>query len=301
MRTDPQAQLEQWGLSSPEAQVYLTLVRNAERAGASAIASASGMPRPSVYPILKALVEKGMVQNGEGYGSEFAALPPDEALPRLLAAEKEKLKEREQLTGDLIKKLRVEVGKKPKTLETKLIELLRDPRVRGERFQQLQREAKQEVNTLASVANVPLEQRRQGNPALCESLRRGIKHRVIYEAAILEHEYIAPFLKGWIELGEEARVYRGHLPLKVALFDDKIAWIPLEVNAPRHPVISLVIRHHALGQTLRLLFDYLWNESEPLTLESQAKRSGRNQGKSVAKKKSRNPATKSFRHLPFDH
>ena len=285
MKNDHQAKLEKWGLAPLEAQVYLALVRNAQSVGASAIATAAGIPRPSVYPLLKSLAEKGIVQNGEGYGSRFAALPPNEALPRLIAAEKEKLSERERLTSDLIRGLGLLANQKPQASETELIEIIRDPRIRGERFQQLQREAEREVDTLASVASVPLQQRRSGNPALCESLRRGIKHRVIYEPALLKHEYIAPYLKGWIELGEEARVHKGHLPLKFALFDDKIAWMPLEVNTPRHPVISLVIRHHALGQTLRLLFDYLWKQSEPLRLGAKRARPRRRHGKSTAAKK----------------
>jgi len=107
---------------------------------------------------------------------------------------------------------------------------------------------------------------------------------VIYEPALLKHEYIAPFLKGWIELGEEARVYKGHLPLKFALFDDKIAWMPLEVNTSPHPVISLVIRHHALGQTLRLLFDYLWKQSEPLGFGAKRVRRHRGHRKTATRK-----------------
>jgi HTH-type transcriptional regulator, sugar sensing transcriptional regulator len=285
MKKDHQVKLEKWGLTAPEAEVYLALMHNSQHAGASAIAAATGMPRPSVYPVLKSLVEKGMVQNGEGYGSQFVALPPDEALPRLIVAEKEKLTERELLTGDLIKQLRLAAEPAQNVPEAKLIEVLRDPRIRGERFQQLQREAEREVDTLASVANVPLQQRRSGNPALCESLRRGIKHRVIYEPGLLKHEYIAPYLKGWIELGEEARVYKGHLPLKLALFDDKIAWMPLEVNTLCHPVVSLVIRHHALGQTLRLLFDYLWKQSEPLGLSAKRVRPRRSHGKTTPAKK----------------
>src|SRR4029077_17514322 len=123
-----QAKLEKWGLSPLEAQVYLALVRNPQRAGASAIASARGMPRPSVYPVLKSLVEKGMVQNGEGYGSQFSALPPQEALPRLIATEKEIPLERELLTSDLIKEPRLRSDPKRKPSETKLIEDLGDPR-----------------------------------------------------------------------------------------------------------------------------------------------------------------------------
>jgi sugar-specific transcriptional regulator TrmB len=285
MRDDSQTKLKHLGLSTAEAEVYRTLALSPKPLGASAVAAATGLPRTNIYPVLRVLVEKGMVQNGEGYGSQFAALPPEEALPRLIAAEKEKLAEREIFAADLIKEFRLKADPTQNAPESKLIEVLRDPRIRGERFQQLQREAEREVDTLASVANVPLQQRRSGNPALCESLRRGIKHRVIYEPALLKHEYIAPYLKGWIELGEEARVYKGHLPLKLALFDDKIAWMPLEVNASRHPVISLVIRHHALGQTLRLLFDYLWKQSEPLRLGAKRARPRRSHGKSTAAKK----------------
>jgi sugar-specific transcriptional regulator TrmB len=287
MSDDSHSKLEHLGLSAAEAAAYRTLVRSPEALGASAVAAAMGLTRTNIYPILKALVEKGMVQNGEGYGSQFAALPPEEPLTRLIAAEKEKLVETEIFAADLIKEFRSKADPTQNFAEAKLIEVLRDPRIRGERFQQLQREAELEVDTLASVASVPLEQRRSGNPALCESLRRGIKHRVIYEPALLKHEYIAPFLKGWIELGEEARVYKGHLPLKFALFDDKIAWMPLEVNASRHPVVSLVIRHQALGQTLRLLFDHLWEQSEPLKGEAKRAWARRRHGKSTAAKKSK--------------
>ena len=285
MSDDSHTKLKHLGLSNAEAAVYSTLAHSHSPLGASAVAAAMGLTRTNIYPVLKALVEKGMVQNGEGYGSQFAALAPEEALPRLIAAEREKLAQRELLAGELIKEFRLKADPIPDAPEAKLIEVLRDPRIRGERFQQLQREAEREVDTLASVASVPLQQRRIGNPALCESLRRGIKHRVIYEPALLKHEYIAPFLKGWIELGEQARVYKGLLPLKFALFDDKIAWMPLEVNASHHPVISLVIRHQALGQTLRLLFDHLWKQSEPLKLGAKRARPRRSHGKSTAAKK----------------
>lgn len=91
-----------------------------------------------------------------------------------------------------------------------------------------------------------------------------MRHRAIYQSDVLHHENVAPHLKGWIEAREEAREYKGRLPLKLVLFDSKIAWMPLEIQAQRYPVVSLLIRHHALGQALRLLFDYLWNESNPI-------------------------------------
>jgi sugar-specific transcriptional regulator TrmB len=262
--TDYQAKLEEWGLDPLEAQVYLTLVRNAQSVGASALASAAGIPRPSVYPILKALVEKGIVQNDEGYGSQFAAVPPSEALPRVIAFEKEKLGERELLTAELVKDLRPLTDKTSRGLEAKLVEILRHPQVCAERFQKLQLEAKREVNVLVKEPLVITNLNRSGNPTESESLRRGIKHRVIYESALLDHDYVAPFLKKWIEAGEDARVYNGDLPFKAVLFDREIAWLPLETTEKRHPVVSVLIRHRALGNALGLLFDYLWKESKPI-------------------------------------
>lgn len=267
MRDDYQAKLESWGLSKAQAQIYLALVAHPEALGASALAAVAGVPRPSVYSVLESLVDKGMVRTGEGYGSRFAALPPDEVLPQLLTADKERLAERELLTDELVKGLRQLAGKKQKPVGQELIEILRDPRAVEEGFRRLQREAETEVHTLVKGPLVLKKLNRKGNPAEQESLGRGVKHRAIYESALLTDEHVAPFLEGWIAAGEEARAFDGELPLKLVLFDNKIAWMPLETDALRHPVVSVVMRHHALGKALRLLFEYLWKESEPITFE----------------------------------
>jgi sugar-specific transcriptional regulator TrmB len=281
---DHQAKLEKWGLDPLEAQVYLALVRNAQSVGASAIATTAGIPRPSVYPVLKSLVEKGMVENGEGYGSQFAALPPDEALPRLIAAEKENLLERELLTGELIKEFAL-VSRRPDNSETRLVEVIRDPRVCATRLQKLQQEAESEVNALVKAPLILKSMIRRANPGETESLRRGIRHRAIYESAVLDHEGVAPHLADWIKAGEEARKFNGDLPFKLALFDTKIAWVPLETNARRHPVVSVLIRHPALGRALRLLFDYLWKESEPIRFGRKSVRKRASKGANAPSRK----------------
>ena len=184
-----------------------------------------------------------------------------------MAAEKERVAERELLTGELVRELGLLAGEKEKVSETELIEVLRDPRVVEAGFRKLQREAESEVHALVKAPFVLQKLNRQGNPAEQESLGRGVKHRAIYESALLTDEHVAPFLKSWIAAGEEARSFDGELPLKLVLFDSKIAWVPLETDAMRHPIVSVLIRHHALGQALRLLFEYLWQESEPIVFE----------------------------------
>src|SRR5438132_6458193 len=260
------ATLERFGLSTAEAQVYLSLSRAGAPMRASAIVAATGVPRGSIYPTLGSLVEKGIVENGKGYGSQFAALPPEEALSRLIAAEKEKLSEAESLKADLIKEIESTGNERQNVSEANLVEVIRDPRVCSTRLQKLQQEVESEVDALVKAPLILTSMIRRANPGEAESLRRGVKHRAIYESAVLEHEGVAPHLASWIKAGEEAREYEGDLPFKLALFDSKIAWVPLETNAPRHPVVSVLIRHPALGKALRLLFDYLWKESKPIKL-----------------------------------
>ena len=63
MKEKVDAELGQLGLSPVEVQVYLALVQNGSL-GASAIATATGLARTSVYPTLDALVNKGLVDAG---------------------------------------------------------------------------------------------------------------------------------------------------------------------------------------------------------------------------------------------
>ena len=277
--------LEKFGLSTAEAQIYLSLSRAGAPMRASAIVAATGVPRGSIYPTLSSLVEKGIVENGKGYGSQFAALPPEEALSRLIAAEKEKLSEAESLKADLIREIQSRANGRQNVSEANLVEVIRDPRAVSDRFQKLQRETEHEIEALVRPPMLALKKEFKSNPAESESLRRGVTHRVIYQSSVLEHENIAPHLKGWIEAGEEARVFKGELPLKLALFDCRIAWMPLETNAERHPVVSVLIRHHALGRALRLLFDYLWRESEPISFGRKRAHKHASNGAGTAPKK----------------
>src|SRR5690242_1795958 len=88
--------LEQLGLSTPEAQLYVVLIENGSLAAAAA-ASLAGIQRSNVYPILMSLTDKGLVEGGAGYGSKFTAVPPDLALPYLISRDQEELARRDQL------------------------------------------------------------------------------------------------------------------------------------------------------------------------------------------------------------
>ena len=248
--------LEGLGLLESEAQVYLTLVRNGAMS-ASAIASAVGGARSSVYPTLNSLVEKGLADAGAGYGSRFAAVPPEQALPFLMAREREALAQREQLARSLVERLSSLTERSEPGVE-ELIQVIRSPRAVGERFERLELEAERslEVFVKAPVLN------RSGNPVQEKILRRGVVIRSLYERAILDVPEIKPYLASWISQGEEARVYEGELPHKLAIFDRQTVLVHLTM--PGDQMRTLFIRHAELAMSLGMLFDSLWEKSGPL-------------------------------------
>src|SRR5438876_8615585 len=139
MSHENRGELVELGLSPTEAQVYLALLQNASLS-ASALAGATELSRSRVYQTLCSLTDKGLVESGVGYGSKFAIVPPERALPGLIDREQEALAQRKQLAGQLGQRLAalaepVEAG------SDELVQVIRSPRAVAERFDRLQLEA----------------------------------------------------------------------------------------------------------------------------------------------------------------
>ncbi len=183
MRGLHRLELEELGLSSSEAQVYLALLRTSGGLGASAIANAAGMQRTGIYPILDALLEKGMVERGAGYGGRFTAVAPKQALPSLIAREKQELANRERLAGELADKLESVAEPIDPTAEVEVIQVLRDPRLIAERFERLELEAERQIEIFCKPPVIG----RIDNPAQTRAMRRGVRIRSVAVR-------VAPFL-----------------------------------------------------------------------------------------------------------
>lgn len=254
------ANLEKVGLSTAEAQIYLALVRRGAPMGASAVVAATGVPRSSVYPTLTRLTDMGLVEAEAGYGGRFSPVPAEQALPSLITREREELSQREQIAGELTKELKSLGEAAESNGESELIQVLRDPRVIGQRFERLQLEAKRQVDIMVRA---PILNPRRDNPAQAKAQRRGIRFRCLYESAAIEDAEIKPYLEGWIAAGEEARVYDGKLPHKVAIFDAEVVLLPLIMAGEQ--MRALFIRHQELAEGLSMLFEFLWQQSESIS------------------------------------
>ncbi len=89
--------LEGFGLTSKEAQVYLILVRLGPSTG-NDVAKASGIKRPSAYVVLESLKEKGLIGISDDTSvRRFTAISPES----LLQNAKEKVREQEKITKSI--------------------------------------------------------------------------------------------------------------------------------------------------------------------------------------------------------
>lgn len=259
-------ELTQLGLTPTEAQVYFALVQNGAM-GASAIAEATGLARTAVYPAVGSLVDKGLANAGEGYGSRFSAVPAERALPHLLESEREALLERERLTAEVIERIS-SLEERSESAPDEVIQVIRSPRAVAERFERLELEAKRQID----IWTKPPIFLRTGNPNLEKAMRRGVKSRTVYERTALEDPAVKPYFGQWIKAGDEARVYGGRLPHKLAIFDSQTVLMPL--IRPGKQTKTLLIRHAELAESLSLAFQFVWERSEPLTSETSKKTPG---------------------------
>jgi len=274
------SELQQLGLSAPEAQVYVVLANNGSM-GAAAIANLAGVQRSSVYPILCSLVDKGAVEGGAGYGSRFTAVPPNEALPALVVREREELVRRERLANQLAQRMAPFVTS-AEAMSGELIQVLRSPKVIAERFDRLQLETERQIDI---IVKAPILNPRGDNPAQAKARKRGVCIRGLYERAAIEDPTIAPYLDPWIAGGEEMRVYDGGLPHKVAIFDTQVVLLPLSM--PGTQMRALVIKHEQLAQSLTIMFESFWQQAEPLVATGRKDaRAGRSAQKLTKKRTS---------------
>jgi HTH-type transcriptional regulator, sugar sensing transcriptional regulator len=273
MRHGHQIELERLGLSAVEAQIYLALLRKGGTWRASAVAATMQIPRSTVYLALNGLLNRGLVEAETGYGGRFTAVPAERALPSLVAAEREELLQRqeellqrEHVADELAQELKSQATPATTDAETKVVQVLRDPRSVLDCFNRLQREAKHCVD---GITKAPLLMTGSpgGNPLQEEGQKRGVHYRSLYEKAIVEQPFVKPYLKAWIDGGEEARVFDGELPHKLMIFDRRVVMVPLIM--PDAKTRALLIRHPQLAKSLTLLFEFLWAQGKPLEIQGE--------------------------------
>ena len=254
------SKLEQLGLSSAEAQVYLAVLIHGPLA-APGIASQTGIARTSVYPTLCTLAEKGLIEGGLGHGSKFTAVAPEDALRGLVAREEQTLSERQQIAKDLAEVLPPLAADSESALDDS-VQVIRTPQLIGEKLHRLQLEA---TRLVEGIVKAPILMPRPWNPAQRKATEQGVHFKALYERAAIADPKVGPYLESWLAGGEEARVYEGELPYKLFVFDQEVVLSTL-VRRGGHPA-ALLVRHAPFARSMSILFEFFWNQAEPLTAQ----------------------------------
>lgn len=264
MNHENRSKLERLGLSPAEARIYLAVIHRGPLA-APAIANETGIKRTSVYPVICSLTDKGLIEGGTGHGVKFAAIAPDKALRALVMREQEMVSERKRIASELAETLSPLAAEAEAALDDS-VQVVRTPQVIADRLHRLQLEAQQQVEL---VVKAPIMDPRLGNPAQKKAQQRGVRYRCLYERAVLEDPRVKPYLAEWIAAGEEARVYDGELPYKLAVFDSKVVLLTLVRHNGQSS--ALLVRHALFAKSISTLFDSFWREAEPLIVEGTHK------------------------------
>ncbi len=243
------------GLTTYEARAYLALVRR-DAYTAAQVARQSGVPRQRIYDVLGTLVEKGLASTRPGTVVKYAAISPDLAIERLVAAHRASLVELERDASEVAASLGPQfTAGQTHSDPLDYIEILRDRGAINERFAELQAGVKREilVFTKPPYATPPQE-----NDEGIQVSRTHVA-RSVYELSILDDPATTEGVRRFIEAGEEAR-FVDEVPLKLVIIDEAIVMFGMQdpVAGPSELTI-MVVEHPALARTLKISFQSVWD------------------------------------------
>jgi sugar-specific transcriptional regulator TrmB len=243
------------GLTTYEARAYVTLVRR-DSFTAAQVARQAGLPRQRIYDVLGALVERGLASTRPGAVVKYAAIAPEAAIERLVAARRDAMAALEEDAAALVAVLTPEFAAgQTHSDPLEYIEVLRDRGAINERFAELQAAVKREilVFTKPPYATPPQE-----NLEGIEVTRSHVA-RSVYEYSVFDDPDTTEGVRRFIEAGEEARFVE-QVPLKLVIIDEAIVMFGMQDPVGGGAELTImVVEHPALASTLKLAFGSVWD------------------------------------------
>jgi len=279
------------GLSPYEARCYLALLEK-ETLTVSEISQLADVPRTNAYGALEKLLAKGICVSRPGRQKQFSAVSPGSVRDHLYRMAEEKaaagfaeVKLREREIKARVTSEREEASSLFQTLDPLFqnrlqktdpldyIEVIKDPKQAHRRYLELVEKTEQELLVLAKPPfSGTKEDLLRQEELVKRQMQQGLKLRSVYE--IPEDEEMRSWLFAIIErvarAGAGARV-TPRLPLKACIFDSHSVMLTLEGPVSgRTSLTTQVVEHHALAESLRILFETLWLEADEFTGPTEA-------------------------------
>ncbi|WP_426560649.1 helix-turn-helix domain-containing protein [Angustibacter sp. McL0619] len=252
--------LDVLGLDEAEERAYRWLIE-LPSGTADDLAGPLGYDVSRAASILSALEAKGLVARSTSGPDRFVASPPAIALGALFVERQEELRHA-QLELDAL--AAVYRGTASDRTLNEVIDVVRGPQAVAQRFAQLQRTAKSEVQVLvkADFAVVAPEDNADEDVAVA----RGVQYRVAVERAMLDRPGAYEGAADSLRHGVLVRVTQS-VPIRLVIADRAIALVPLLATADDDLAGgALLIHPSGLLDALQSMFDFVWESASQLVL-----------------------------------
>lgn len=250
------------GITELDERVYRALL---VRPGRSVADLAELTPRRTdLTASLRRLEELGFVRPVGARPKRYAPVTPESAIESLVHQRQQELLGALAMTAELTAEYRVGRHDDPGAL----VEILTGEAAVAQRFEELQSSCVQEL----LLFDRPPYAAPPDNPQQQSVLARDVASRTIYAPESLLREDATAYVRALVDAGEDARVLPG-LPMKLAVFDRRVALIPLTLDSGIQQ--SAVIHRSTLLDAMVMLFEFFWERALPLTGSGPAPASGR--------------------------
>jgi sugar-specific transcriptional regulator TrmB len=256
--------LEALGITVEEERAYRILLTRRLASAVDLAPELSLAPRPT-QRLLDALAAKGLATHSPEQPRRYMAVLPEFAVEAIVSQRHAQLERARAAIADLSAHA---ARARDASERGEMVELVTSRDAERRIFEQAQHLARDEVVTLVRP---PLRVTRldtsfeQDQGAQRNARARGVRYRSIVDSDYLALPGAPARVLHESESGEEIRVFP-ELPFKVAIFDRRTAFIPLDLRQPDGP--TLLVRSSALLDALYELFESLWQRSTPIAFTS---------------------------------
>ncbi|MBN2053278.1 TrmB family transcriptional regulator [bacterium] len=251
--------LQALGLSDREVPVYTVLLQ-VKQARASEIADITGIHRPTVYALLKDLIERGLVISGKGKVKYFRAAPPDAGFRPDFERRRRELTRNEMIIGELDELYRSREEPPSVSEGIEILTLRQAPLVLDW--------IKQAKRRVLSIHHSPTPRHKTLQERIViiddyqmEQMKKGVEFRCIYSKRVIDDPNERMRMDRLTACGERARRYDDP-PMILMIIDYEKAAFTLYRDGGQYT--TYLVTDAALITMLEHSFERLWELSDPL-------------------------------------
>jgi DNA-binding transcriptional ArsR family regulator/DNA-binding CsgD family transcriptional regulator len=246
------------GVDTVAEGVYRALLR-APGSGTGELAEQLDLSQVRVRRALATLERLGLVSRTPGAVPRYLPAAPDVGIAALILDREAALGRVRTTAQQWMEDYRA--GRR--SARSELFEVVTGSDAVLHRFDQLQRSATTEIQVLDTPPYAGKAGPRT-NEFEFELLARGVVCKAIYDrSALLRSPRAIEAILRYVKAGEQARVTTA-LPLKLATFDRRLAFVPHSLDQ-RDVAGAIVVHPCSLLDVLLYVFDRLWEQATPLS------------------------------------